>query len=196
MTPPRAGARAGCSSSAACSTRKGKPVPNASVMVYAGSSSRGVATGIGDRERRRRSARRAATARAGSGSTRRAPRRRDIDHSVPSRWRPATVPAGSSSTPTPISLPPNHAPPRTGDPGPAVRPAGRPSAASRSRSGHRPRPPGDPATPASRSLEGPLFSVDQPNDLPGLAQAGDHRRRRPLHPARRRPGPSGGPHCP
>ena len=84
---------------------QGKPVPNASVMVY-GSTQAGRRTGQADDGTRDASARRPATDRAGSGSTRRAPRRRRITWSAPRPSRRATVWAGSTWTSTPISPPP------------------------------------------------------------------------------------------
>ncbi len=80
----------------------GKPVPGATVAIYARSLAQRRAPRCWEGGRSR-SVTPARTARAGSGSMRPVRHRRATSCSAPSPWHRAMVPAGSSSTPTTIS---------------------------------------------------------------------------------------------
>ena len=84
----------------------GKPVPNATTMVYARSKALGNSPAYREPAPSHTHRRRAPTDRGGSTSTRRGPRRRGTTPSAPSRSRQVMAWAASSSIPTPISRPP------------------------------------------------------------------------------------------
>ena len=142
---------------------------------------------------RRRSARRAATARAGSRSMPRAPRHPGITKSVPSLLHRATVPAGSSSTPTPTGpTPTSHSGPSRSIQGRLFDLNGRPVQGVDGHGPvHGPRDPGGICQTIDEGIDGPSFWWNPGKQPAGLAQVGDQRRRGPIHRPRRRAGISG-----